>query len=105
MFQDDAAEMCSMSYRPPELFSVDGHSAVDERTDIWVGVGNYNDNFYSKNCILLLIIIISFHTKHLNHYIACSCVFWSDISGFAKNSVRLLRYSCFSFSHMHNLLQ
>lgn len=33
--QDLAAERCSMPYRPPELFTVETNSSVDERTDIW----------------------------------------------------------------------
>lgn len=33
--QDVAAERCSMLYRPPELFSVEPGTNVDERTDIW----------------------------------------------------------------------
>ncbi|PVD30482.1 hypothetical protein C0Q70_09748 [Pomacea canaliculata] len=32
---DLAAERCSMPYRPPELFTVETNSSVDERTDIW----------------------------------------------------------------------
>ena len=34
-FQDTAAERCSMTYRPPELYHVATGSLVDERTDIW----------------------------------------------------------------------
>ncbi|CAG0888572.1 unnamed protein product [Darwinula stevensoni] len=33
--QDMAAETSTMPYRAPELFSVDLHSTVDQRTDIW----------------------------------------------------------------------
>ncbi|KAK6618432.1 hypothetical protein RUM43_013625 [Polyplax serrata] len=33
--QDLAAERCSMPYRAPELFNVENHSTIDERTDIW----------------------------------------------------------------------
>jgi len=33
--QDTAAERCSMTYRPPELYHVATGSLVDERTDIW----------------------------------------------------------------------
>ncbi|ESP04238.1 hypothetical protein LOTGIDRAFT_223991 [Lottia gigantea] len=33
--QDQAAERCSMLYRAPELFNVETHSTIDERTDIW----------------------------------------------------------------------
>ncbi|XP_052798752.1 serine/threonine-protein kinase 16-like [Mya arenaria] len=33
--QDDAAERCSMLYRPPELFNVEPGTNIDERTDIW----------------------------------------------------------------------
>lgn len=33
--QDDAAERCSMLFRPPELFNVEPGTSVDERTDIW----------------------------------------------------------------------
>lgn len=36
--QDLAAERCSMPYRAPELFNVENHSTIDERTDIWVNV-------------------------------------------------------------------
>ena len=34
--QDIAAERCSMMFRPPELLTVETHSSIDERTDIWV---------------------------------------------------------------------
>lgn len=34
--QDLAAERCSMPYKAPELFNVENHSMIDERTDIWV---------------------------------------------------------------------
>ncbi|XP_071454642.1 serine/threonine-protein kinase 16 [Hetaerina americana] len=33
--QDTAGERCSMPYRAPELFTVETHSTIDERTDIW----------------------------------------------------------------------
>lgn len=33
--QDTAAERCSMTYRPPELFQVSSNCALDERTDVW----------------------------------------------------------------------
>jgi len=33
--QDTAAERCSMTYRPPELFHVATGEPLDERTDIW----------------------------------------------------------------------
>lgn len=33
--QDTAAERCSMTYRPPELFHVATGMPLDERTDIW----------------------------------------------------------------------
>lgn len=33
--QDLAAERCSMLFRPPELFTVETNSNIDERTDIW----------------------------------------------------------------------
>ncbi|XP_064614218.1 serine/threonine-protein kinase 16-like isoform X2 [Liolophura sinensis] len=33
--QDLAAERCSMLYRAPELFNVENHVSIDERTDIW----------------------------------------------------------------------
>ncbi|KAL8563965.1 hypothetical protein ACOMHN_025296 [Nucella lapillus] len=33
--QDLAAERCSMLFRPPELFTVETNSSLDERTDIW----------------------------------------------------------------------
>jgi len=33
--QDTAAERSSMCYRPPELFQVNSHCDIDERTDIW----------------------------------------------------------------------
>ena len=35
-FQDEAAERCSMLFRPPELFNVEPGTNIDERTDIWV---------------------------------------------------------------------
>lgn len=34
--QDWAAQRCTISYRAPELFSVESHCIIDERTDIWV---------------------------------------------------------------------
>lgn len=34
-FEDMAAQHCSMFYRAPELFHVESHSFLDERTDIW----------------------------------------------------------------------
>ena len=40
--QDWAAQRCTISYRAPELFNVESHCIIDERTDIWV-----------KPCILL----------------------------------------------------
>ncbi|XP_060049841.1 serine/threonine-protein kinase 16 isoform X2 [Erinaceus europaeus] len=33
--QDWAAQRCTISYRAPELFSVQSHCIIDERTDIW----------------------------------------------------------------------
>ncbi|XP_045169585.2 serine/threonine-protein kinase 16-like isoform X1 [Mercenaria mercenaria] len=33
--QDEAAERCSMLFRPPELFNVEPGTSIDERTDIW----------------------------------------------------------------------
>ena len=33
---DDAAELCTMPYRPPEFFNVAPGASLDERTDIWV---------------------------------------------------------------------
>ncbi|XP_054441607.1 serine/threonine-protein kinase 16 isoform X2 [Pteronotus mesoamericanus] len=33
--QDWAAQRCTISYRAPELFSVQSHCVVDERTDVW----------------------------------------------------------------------
>lgn len=40
--QDEAAERCSMLFRPPELFNVEPGTSVDERTDIWVRFGFYD---------------------------------------------------------------
>ncbi|KAF5922555.1 hypothetical protein HPG69_017928 [Diceros bicornis minor] len=34
--QDWAAQRCTISYRAPELFSVQSHCVIDERTDVWV---------------------------------------------------------------------
>lgn len=36
LFQDWAAQRCTISYRAPELFSVQSHCVIDERTDVWV---------------------------------------------------------------------
>lgn len=36
--QDWAAQRCTISYRAPELFNVESHCIIDERTDIWVSV-------------------------------------------------------------------
>ncbi|XP_026868753.2 serine/threonine-protein kinase 16 isoform X2 [Electrophorus electricus] len=33
--QDWAAQRCTISYRAPELFSVESHCIIDEKTDIW----------------------------------------------------------------------
>lgn len=33
--QDTAAERCSMTYRPPELFVVTAGATITEKTDIW----------------------------------------------------------------------
>ncbi|XP_006008957.1 serine/threonine-protein kinase 16 [Latimeria chalumnae] len=33
--QDWASERCTISYRAPELFTVESHCVIDERTDIW----------------------------------------------------------------------
>lgn len=33
--QDWAAQRCTISYRAPELFHVESHCIIDERTDIW----------------------------------------------------------------------
>uniref|UniRef100_A0A8D3BU88 non-specific serine/threonine protein kinase n=1 Tax=Scophthalmus maximus TaxID=52904 RepID=A0A8D3BU88_SCOMX len=33
--QDWAAQRCTISYRAPELFNVESHCIIDERTDIW----------------------------------------------------------------------
>nr|XP_020464025.1 serine/threonine-protein kinase 16 [Monopterus albus] len=33
--QDWAAQRCTISYRAPELFSVESYCIIDERTDIW----------------------------------------------------------------------
>ncbi|KAK1336662.1 hypothetical protein QTO34_002696 [Cnephaeus nilssonii] len=35
--QDWAAQRCTISYRAPELFSVQSHCVIDERTDVWKG--------------------------------------------------------------------
>lgn len=36
--QDWAAQRCTISYRAPELFNVESHCIIDERTDIWVSI-------------------------------------------------------------------
>lgn len=33
--QDWAAQRCTISYRAPELFTVESHCVIDEQTDIW----------------------------------------------------------------------
>uniref|UniRef100_A0A4W5KXI5 non-specific serine/threonine protein kinase n=1 Tax=Hucho hucho TaxID=62062 RepID=A0A4W5KXI5_9TELE len=33
--QDWAAQRCTISYRAPELFNVESHCVIDDRTDIW----------------------------------------------------------------------
>lgn len=35
-----------MPYRPPELFTVETNSSVDERTDIWVIVSEDLENLF-----------------------------------------------------------
>ncbi len=47
--QDWAAQRCTISYRAPELFNVESHCIIDERTDIWV-----------KPCILLHFGLVYF---------------------------------------------
>jgi len=37
--QERCEELCTMSYRAPELFEVFAGSVVDERTDVWVWSG------------------------------------------------------------------
>jgi len=47
--QDTAAERCSMTYRPPELFQVNSNCDIDERTDIWsLGCLLYAMMFYES---------------------------------------------------------
>lgn len=36
--QDWAAQRCTISYRAPELFTVERECVIDERTDIWVKI-------------------------------------------------------------------
>lgn len=45
--QDWAAQRCTISYRAPELFNVESHCIIDERTDIWV-----------KPCIFYLFVCL-----------------------------------------------
>ncbi|XP_004467827.1 serine/threonine-protein kinase 16 isoform X1 [Dasypus novemcinctus] len=44
--QDWAAQRCTISYRAPELFSVQSHCVIDERTDVWVR------SIWSLGCVL-----------------------------------------------------
>ncbi|KAM6979435.1 serine/threonine-protein kinase 16 [Aplochiton taeniatus] len=47
MVQDWAAQRCTISYRAPELFNVESHCIIDERTDIW-----------SLGCVLYCMMIL-----------------------------------------------
>lgn len=47
--QDTAAERCSITYRPPELFQVASKCDIDERTDIWsLGCVLYSICYYKS---------------------------------------------------------
>jgi len=47
--QDVAAERCSITYRPPELFQVASKCDIDERTDIWsLGCVLYSICYYKS---------------------------------------------------------
>ena len=35
MIQDEAAQLCSMPYRAPELFDVSSKTTIDEKVDVW----------------------------------------------------------------------
>ena len=35
MVQDEAAQLCSMPYRAPELFDVGSKTTIDEKVDVW----------------------------------------------------------------------
>ncbi|CAI5762811.1 serine/threonine-protein kinase 16 [Podarcis lilfordi] len=40
--QDWAAQRCTISYRAPELFTVERECVIDERTDIWVRILHFH---------------------------------------------------------------
>ncbi|XP_062865869.1 serine/threonine-protein kinase 16 [Trichomycterus rosablanca] len=45
--QDWAAQRCTISYRAPELFNVQSHCVIDEKTDIW-----------SLGCVLYSMMVL-----------------------------------------------
>uniref|UniRef100_UPI00398EB696 serine/threonine-protein kinase 16 n=1 Tax=Pristiophorus japonicus TaxID=55135 RepID=UPI00398EB696 len=63
--QDWAAQRCTISYRAPELFNVESHCIIDERTDIWsLGCvlyaimfleGPYDGIFHKGDCVALAV--------------------------------------------------
>lgn len=44
--QDWAAQRCTISYRAPELFNVESHCIIDERTDIWVTLPSQDSSLF-----------------------------------------------------------
>lgn len=73
--QDWAAQRCTISYRAPELFNVESHCIIDERTDIWV-----------KSCIPHPLTLVYFV------YVALS----NEITKSLKSSDQSLTYCFFS---------
>ncbi|XP_030064614.1 serine/threonine-protein kinase 16 [Microcaecilia unicolor] len=63
--QDWAAQRCTISYRAPELFTVESQCVIDERTDIWAlgcilfcmmfGEGPYDMTFQKGDSVALAV--------------------------------------------------
>ncbi|XP_019378373.1 PREDICTED: serine/threonine-protein kinase 16, partial [Gavialis gangeticus] len=75
--QDWAAQHCTISYRAPELFTVESHCIIDERTDVWslgcvlycmmFGEGPYDMVFQKGDSVALAVqnpVAVPPHTRY-----------------------------------------